>query len=148
MSQVWKPIREFRRLPLSWEGYVTAKQAEDHPWKIGSWRFKVSQAQGKLLHSQTCSLSAKVLQVGGCTKPPTGIFLLCLNRMSLLWLELWISSHPMAVPRKTIKGFTERGLEAVGETSQVWGLCRGPAGPVSCPKHLLNPLPASASTPS
>lgn len=148
LSQAWKPIREFRRLPLSWKGYVSAKQAEDHPWKTSSWRFKVSQAQGNLLHSQTCSLSAKVLRVGGCTKPPTGIFLLWLNRMGLLWLELWISSHPVAVPRKTIKGFAERGLEAVGETSQVWGPCGGPAGPVSCPRHLLNPLPSSASTPS
>lgn len=77
LSQAWKPIKEFRRLWLSWEGYVTAKQAKDHPWKSGSWRFKVSQAQGNKLHPQTCSLSAKVLQVGGCTKPPTGIFLLC-----------------------------------------------------------------------
>ena len=105
--KVWKPAREFRRLPLSWEGYVAAKQARDHPWRVNSsWRFKVSQAQENLLHSQMCPLSIQVSGAGvrGCTKPPTGVFPLWPSRVGTPWLKLRISSHHMAVLRKTVTG--------------------------------------------
>lgn len=63
--KVWKPAREFRRLPLSWEGYVAAKQARDHPWRVNSsWRFKIRPR--KTYYTLKCVPSPSGCQGRGC----------------------------------------------------------------------------------
>lgn len=69
------------------------------PTESSSWSFKVSQAQGNLLPSQTCLFSAQGLGLGvGAVQSHQQASPLQLSSVGAPWLDLWISSHPWWSP--------------------------------------------------
>lgn len=67
------------------------------PTESSSWSFKVSQAQGNLLPSQTCLFSAQGLGLGlglGAVQSHQQASPLQLSSVGAPRLDLWIFSHP------------------------------------------------------
>lgn len=110
-SGPWKPARELRRLPLSWErGYVAAKQVGDHPQRTvagGSRSAKPRESYCTLKLLPLCMGVGDSGErgLGGVSYKATDGHLSPLADQGGHTMAGTLDSlTPMAVPRKTIKG--------------------------------------------